>query len=157
MAIVPSSLTSQARLRASRHVADAVHPTVTTYATACVALCVSERCQAHLLVVPLEMHPARRVVRILRDVLARHDRRARHLRLVHDPHHVGHGAFADPSAQDGVELDALDRLQVGARALPLRVARIETDHAAEAIVDLGQRSQHDPPVGGAEAVERGFR
>ena len=47
--------------------------------------------------------------------------------LVHRFHHLIDRPFADKSAQDRVEFDSLDRLQVDPRALPFRVLAVEPD------------------------------
>src|SRR6266851_6361450 len=68
-----------------------------------------------LLVFPLDMNPARLIVRIFRGVLGRHNRRAWHLRLVEEPDDLGGGTLGDPSAQNRVKLDTLDRVEIGLR------------------------------------------
>src|SRR6266851_9189061 len=107
-----------------------------------------------LLVFPLDMNPARLIVRIFRGVLGRHNRRAWHLRLVEEPDDLGGGTLGDPSAQNRVKLDTLDRVEIGLRVLPSGLFRVEADRAQQTIVHFGQRAHHDPSVAGLKAVER---
>src|SRR6266851_288654 len=109
---------------------------------------------SNLLVVPLHMNLTRFIVRILRRVLGRHYRRTRYLRLIEQPHDLGGGALGDPSAQNRVKLDTLDRFEIGPRVLPSGLFRVEANRAQQTIVHFGQRAHHDPSVAGLKAVER---
>src|SRR5208337_3508890 len=83
-----------------------------------------------------------------------HYRRAGHLEFVEMPDDVDGRALVNPSAQNRVELDPLDRFEVGPRVLPFRIMLVEPDRAQQPIVDVRDRANHDIAVAGLEAVER---
>ena len=56
-----------------------------------------------------------------------------------------HGALGNPSAQDRVELDSLDRFELRARRFPFRIRRIEPDHAQHPS-DTRRRSRPSRPI-----------
>ena len=98
------------------------------------------------------MHVPALVVGVFGHVLWGHYGAATDLGGVHGVHHLFHGAFLNPPAQDGVELYSLNRFNVGVGGTPIVLVRVQADDPAHPVKDGSDGGDYDPAVLGREAV-----